>query len=300
MPGLSFGRRLLIALAGYGLIAIFGGIYWELKQHTEHLSTNQLLILSAVGVVPLALALIWEYLKGVKVGKVEIKLSDVSPALDVELADKLAQLAASVTPDLAALITAAVQRRDFRLVEINLRNEDYWWSTRLYLVAALASDYTEIERLVIVRQHAERIFVGTASPAGVRKALAQRFPQLEEFYLGHQVNANSLRQGPVSSVEYIVNNWTMSFGRIQVSAGQPPMTEERFKEFVTVAKLRDWLANALETTREEYRGGRPTRALYARILSCNVPYVPLVQGNRLKIVVNRHELAAKLATAVLS
>jgi hypothetical protein len=106
MPGLSFGRRLLIALAGYGLIAIFGGIYWELKQHTEHLSTNQLLILSAVGVVPLALALIWEYLKGVKVGKVEIKLSDVSPALDVELADKLAQLAASVTPDLAALITA--------------------------------------------------------------------------------------------------------------------------------------------------------------------------------------------------
>jgi hypothetical protein len=37
-------------------------------------------------------------------------------------------------------ITQAIVRPEQELLELNLRGGDYWWSTRLYLVAALADD----------------------------------------------------------------------------------------------------------------------------------------------------------------
>jgi len=47
-------------------------------------------------------------------------------------------------------------------------------------------------------------------------------------------------------------------------------------------------------------GQAPTNSLYGKILSCAHPYIPLLNGVRLEIVVNREELASKLAVSVVS
>lgn len=43
----------------------------------------------AIAVAPLVLALVWEHVKGVKLGKVEITLAEVAPALHVQLASQI-------------------------------------------------------------------------------------------------------------------------------------------------------------------------------------------------------------------
>lgn len=50
----------------------------------------------------------------------------------------------------------------------------YWWSTRLFLLAALADDYSNIKQLVFVENDDERSYVGMATPAAVRKAWGRR------------------------------------------------------------------------------------------------------------------------------
>jgi hypothetical protein len=69
-----------------------------------------------------------------------------------------------------------------KLLEINFGCDDYWWSTRIFLVAALAQDFTSVEAVVFVRSGDDEVFVGIASPRAVRERLAARFPIYEEAY----------------------------------------------------------------------------------------------------------------------
>jgi hypothetical protein len=298
MPRISSRKRALIALAGYCVLGIFGLAYFLLKQNAPTLTTNQHLILSGVAVAPLVLALLWEHLKGVKVGQVEITLNEVSPPMPFDLATQLQELEASVTPALAAAMRAALGDREFKLLAINLRSTPYWWSTRLYLLAALAEEYTHIERFVFVEQDAAQIFVGLAAPAGVRKALARRFPDLERVF-------RLLQQGVVgfpdsaSEVDNIINRWSTE-QQLFASDAQGFVQEKAVRQLTTCAMLLEWLPSALETESRQWSGAKPSSSLYAMILSCTQPYVPLLNGQRLERVVNRGELAAKLADSVVS
>ena len=175
MPPVPIRKRVAIALVGYGVLAVFGLAYLLLKRSAATLTTTQQLILSGVAVAPLVLALLWEHLKGVKVGQVEITWNEVTPPLEFELSSQIQDLEASVTPALSAAIRAAVGNSQLKLLAINLRSTPYWWSTRLYLLAALAEEYTYIERLVVVEQDAARVFVGMAAPVGVRKGQCCKF-----------------------------------------------------------------------------------------------------------------------------
>jgi hypothetical protein len=264
---------------------------------------TQHLILSGVAVAPLMLALLWEHLKGVKVGQVEITLNEVTPTLHFELASQIQNLEASVTPALGAAMRAAVGRSEFKLVEINLRSTPYWWSTRVYLLAALAEEYTNIERLVFVEQDAARVFVGIAAPAAVRKAFARTFPDLQRVFRSIQQNVldNFKPTDLVTEVEAIINQWsTQPLFTPIVQGVATPVLEKDVKQLTTPANLRHWLSNALETESRQWSGRPPTHGLYGKVLSCSIPYVPLLNGQRLETVVNRGELAEKLAASVVS
>jgi hypothetical protein len=56
-----------------------------------------------------------------------------------------------------------------------------WWNTRLHLVAALASDFTDIRQFVIL--DAGGRFLTMSAPGEIRRALAKAFPKLEIAYL---------------------------------------------------------------------------------------------------------------------
>jgi hypothetical protein len=192
-----------------------------------------------------------------------------------------------------------VGNRQLKLLAINLGSTPYWWSIRLYLLAALAEEYTYIERLVVVEQDGARVFVGMAAPAGARKALARKFPDLEKVFC--QIKQSGFNwPDSASQAETIINRWSNEplFASPQGTAGLVP--EKVVRQLTTSTDLRGWLLNALETESREWSGEKPSSSLYAKILSCTAPYVPLLNGQRLEKVVNRWELAAKLAESIVS
>jgi len=131
----------------------------------------------------------------------------VEPILHVELASEIQNLEGSATQPLLEAMSAALRKKDFRLVLVNLRSGPYWWSTRLYLLAALAEEYTNIERLVFVEQDAARLFVGIAPPAAVRKALAKKFPDLERVFRAVQQSVLGYPNA-AAKVGGIINEWS--------------------------------------------------------------------------------------------
>jgi hypothetical protein len=301
MPRISALQRGLIALAGYGVLAIFASIYGVLRRESSTLTTTQALVISGVAVAPLVLALLWEHLKGVKVGQVEITLTEVSPKLHVELATQIQALEASVTVVLTNAMAAAIGNKEFRLVEINLRTTPYWWSTRLYLLAALAQEYTNIERLVFVELDAARVFVGIAAPAAARRALAKMFPDYETVFREIRQSVIAARWPDlVSEMQAVVNQWSTSFVFTAPAGGAAKVSEKDVRQLTASPQLLEWFGGALETESRQWSGKLPTNSLYGKILSCANPYVPLLNGVRLEMVVNRAELASKLAASVVS
>jgi hypothetical protein len=293
-------RRGLIALAGYGVLAIFAAVYVVLRRESSALNTTQALVVSGLAVAPLVLALLWEHLKSVKVGQLEITLTEVSPTLHFELASQIQALEASVPLALRNAMAVAIGNKGFELLEINLRTAPYWWSTRLYILAALAEEYTNIERLVFVEQDAARAFVGIAAPADARRALAKRFPDYEVVYREIQRSAIAMRwPDRVSEMEYIISQWTGSVMFASPVGDATRVSEKDARQLTASPQLLEWLGGALETESRQWSGKLPNNALYGKILSCANPYVPLLNGMRLEVVVNRAELASKLAVSVV-
>jgi hypothetical protein len=289
VPTLS--KRFAIGLRGYAAVAVFALTLLTLHGVVPSLSDTERLILAALLAVPLALALFWEHLKGFKLGELEIALVEVSAPIDTKLAAAVQGLKGSETYALVQMIAAAMERRDLRLVESDLRDTPYWWSTRLFLLAALAEEYTDIERFVFVENGAARTYIGMTGPHTLRRVLGARFPEYEQTFNGIHASAAGGAAPCRAQVENIGFQWPGSF---------PPNGEASAKLFVTAALLREWLGDALETERREWDGSPATSALYARILSCKSDHVPLLQGARLEIVVRASDLARRIARSALS
>jgi len=64
----------------------------------------------------LLFALLWEHLKGFKVGEIEITLNEVTSPVNFELASNFQELEGSATPTLVKAISGAISRKDLKLV----------------------------------------------------------------------------------------------------------------------------------------------------------------------------------------
>jgi hypothetical protein len=130
--------------------------------------------------------------------------------------------------------------------------------------------------------------------------MAQSIPELERVYRTIKAQPNVIASPDhMYEITNIIHAWTGPQPQFQRTAPAGIVSEEQFKELVDSAKLRGWLGNGLETQTRDYKGERPTRALYSKILGCPLDYVPLVHGRQLETVVNRGELAAKVALSAM-
>jgi len=300
MQHLSVGQRFRIALAGYGVSLTFGLALFTFRRLVPGLSHADQLLLATAVALPLVLALLWERLNRVKLGEVEITLAEVTPRIDFDLASAIQDLQGSATPKLVQLIKTAIQNNDLELVEVNLQSAPYWWSTRLYLLAALAEEYTGIERLVFVWEGAARLYVGMASPRAVREALASRVPACEIVFRRIHAEVCQGTRDHITQVENIGYQWV---GQLFEVTGPEPLRslpEGEFRELVSASNLLEWLEGSLETESREWDGSLPSETLYGRILSCQGSFVPLVHFGRLETVVNRHSLSHKIALSLLA
>jgi hypothetical protein len=304
MPVLSIRERIPIVLLGYLVVLIFAAVFvglgflpaGTLGPNAEALSTTERLILGAVVVAPLVVGLLWDRLENIKFGGLEIALTELTMAIDVQLAAAIQDMNSSATPELVRAVSTAIAKTDLKLVEVNLRAHPYWWSTRLFLLAALADEYTSIERLVIVSHDADRKFVGLASPASLRVALGSRFSELETVFgeILNQVRRPSV--DPISQVEQFGYQWPAhSFG-----SAVNFLEESAFRILVSHEQLTTWLGTDLEIYARPWRRTALSKRSYARILNSHQPYVPLLNGSSLMSIVDRHELAERIAASVVS
>lgn len=185
----------------------------------------------------------------------------------------------------------AIVEPGVELLEIDLRDGVYWWSTRLYLLAAPAQELSDVRAFVFVRGE-DRQFVGMAPPALVRCALATQTPELEGTYL------DSVRHAPLldpTSVSSIVYAWT---GRL---FGPSQMPEGDFASRVSPTTLRAALGGIRRPLNDdsiEWPGYAAPHIVRALVRDFGGEYVALLRQGSLDRVVNRLTLAAEIAARV--
>jgi hypothetical protein len=280
----------------------------------------------AVGVMaaaPVVVALLGERIVGVKAFGLEVSLlkeatipiagDNTRVAADLSQAVMQRDLAADVsTSDVLTSSGVGAESgglpEQFRLLmeagsellQLNLRNDKYWWPTRIFLVAALAQDYTQVQALVFVRGDAPD-FVGIGSPDAVRTGFASKFASQELEAAYSKARAEAMAEtsdlghfGPsesaVGEVTGILKRWQGALREL----GQP---DETFNQTVSSSDLRKWLRGNLDT--RSVRDGPLTDELLYKVISHDGRYVALTDYWRLEKVVDRDQLALGVAVDVL-
>jgi len=254
-----------VALAGYGVVAVFGLAY---------------LVVSL------------PRLAGFKAFGLEFSLTQVTVQLDTRLAVAITTPdLGSANPELVAQVTALLDPR-IELVEVDLRDGSYWWSTRLFLLAALAQDMSDVRAFVFLSGGADRRFLGVAAPAIVRRALATQTPELEQIY--HEVAGAAPVDDARMRVEQVVFMWTgRSFGPNHVLA------EGDFASRISPEKLNSALhavGRSLDTASIEWSGYTEDRIVRGLIHDFTGDYVALLRVGSLDRIVKRRALIEDAAT----
>lgn len=281
---------LQVALVGYGLLGVFGVTAWVVAAVWSDLSATGVVAVAGVMVAPAVVGLLWPRLTGFKAFGVEVSLAGVTVGVETSLAAAItAPDLGSAAPHLVAQMRTLL-RPEVELVEIDLRDGAYWWSTRLYLLAALAHDLSEIRAFVFVAGGIERTFLGVAPPAHVRRALAIETPELERTYLevAQQAEVDDLGQ----RVEQIVYSWA---GR---SFGADNVPEEEFADRVSPNSLHAVLAatgRRLTADSVEWPGYSSPHLVRALVRDFDSEYVALVRRGGLDRIVNLRALSTRLA-----
>lgn len=286
-------RRVKIAGAGYLVVLVFAAGAGLARLAGSDL--NRALIIGALVAAPLVVSLLGDRITGVKAFSFEISLSDVAVPVEHVEGDftgaimAVAEMGGSAAPDLHESIQSANEGR-WKLLRVNLRNDDYWWSTRLFLVAALAMDYADIDALVFVRSREERIFVGIAAPSSVRTRLAAEFPDYEIAYrkIRSEVVSGATPDRVREVNEILGWRWT--------TALQP--SESDVKQIVTTDDLKRWLTRD-DLDDESLPYGPLNPLLRFRIATRPRRYSALTDGSRLVAIIDRDELALRSAVADL-
>jgi hypothetical protein len=281
-------RSFLVACAaGYAVVGLFAATFALVDAGWESLTTGTKATIAALVAAPLALAMLWPRLSGFKAFGFEVSLAQASA--------KEAQVPAAITEQqylsgerkIKELVERLVQRPDIRALEINLRDGDYWWPSRLYLVAALSVDFSHVQAIAFVEGEKERIFAGIATPAAVRSALATAFPSFERKYA--EKRAGAARDSAASIPEI--------FATGPLALEDKPTEEKDFPR-VSPRRLQDWLRAVgaeLDTRSIQWRGISEPELVRAIVTEFDGPVVPLVRnGVRLDFLVDRLELARRL------
>jgi hypothetical protein len=286
------------------VLGVFALALWLARRAGDR-SWGAALAIAGVVAAPLGLALVYERLSALKTPWFEIALTTATVEEGAGLARALEeqQLFASGSPALTEAISAVLSPGAPTVLRVNLRTGSYWWSTRMFLLAALADDFTRVERFAFVEGGALRRYVGLAEPRAVRAALAARFPDYDRVYASQR--ALAVGQAPQFAVQMIVGGWQGALAEQvplpagSAAAGDPAAHEETLKAFVTAAELNDWLSGILDTDRIVWDGWSQDPRLRATILGHDTDFVALVQDGRLDRVVSRDALALAVARSAL-
>lgn len=294
-------QGVLVALAGYTVVGFFAAAYGLVALLWPSLSTAGTVTIATLVAGPLALALLWPHLTGLKAFGIEVTLARFEVGVSGELvAGITTNKLGSEAPEIVEQVTGAIVRPKDELIEINLKDGNYWWSTRLYLLSALLSDYSKVDHFAVVDRDAERRFLGFVAVASVRQALTTRRPLMETIYRRLQANVSEDRSATASErVKNLVYQWTSA----NFSTDTTTHTSETdFRQLVSVDLLYEWLTTVGRSLDRDAVGwsGETTPSLVRSIvLEYDSKCVALLRDQSLDRVVNRYDLAKRVAARQL-
>jgi hypothetical protein len=287
-----------ILLACYAVIVVFGATYGIVRLVTGGTSPTTAIAWGICVAAPLLVAFIWDRLGGFKAFGVELTLTQALVRVDSTLGTALSaseEQYFSGNEGILRLVDRVIANPGIELLEINLRTTRYWWSTRIYLQAALAEDYTKVQRLVFVDGDAERRYVGMAAPGEVRRALAQQSgADLESAYQDiRKTISQGFRPPNQSEAQLIASQWAV---HVFSKDGQA-LGEEQVKALMPAAVL----ARSVELETHSVERSRPldSPALQALVLEGGFRFVPLTRNGQLDRVVNADAFARSMAAEAL-
>jgi len=196
---------------------------------------------------------------------------------------------------LETLVNGVLKAKSVRFVEVNLGNGRNWWSTRLHLMAALATDYTDIEYLVFLLD--ERTFLGFASARDTYMAFASRYPEVESAYRSSRVEPGGSLPDRRKALETTLNEFSMAVGMLAPEGCE--RREEFVKDWVTEEIICDCLGTSLQTDSVELRGRAVTLLQIYEILGFKSTMVALLENGELVKVLDRGLLATRIARSIL-
>jgi hypothetical protein len=201
LSALARNRRVRITTAGYLTVAVFG-VVAIVARWGFGVSGSGALVAGAIAAAPILIAFAGDRITGIKAFSVEISLAQITVRDQVDLTQAvmaIAEMGPSGSPELLTTLRNAIRARA-RLLRLNLHNDDYWWSTRVYLVAALAMDYTKVEQLLFVRGQEERVWIGMIDPPAARVTCWRKSSQNTSGTIG---TFETWRQQPQTSAHHL-------------------------------------------------------------------------------------------------
>jgi hypothetical protein len=310
-------KRKQVAMAAYSVVVVFFIAYIVITLIQRFFSLSWLsptlaLVFATLVAIPLALTFIWERLTSVKFTNIlEINLTEITAQPDTKLSvelegtDPVRLTVSGIATILENIKSAISEGMTKELIGVNLGMGKSWWTTRLYLLAALAENYTET-RFIVFNEDDEH-FMGMASPTNIRVALGTRFPTLANTY--RQAYSETLSCDPLKgSVDPLIpseeatkvsQNYAnqMDQGGGEVSKSKPvtkQLLQECLKESLIVP--------IVKYQKEEYEANPPPPMLLYDIISNPAPFVALVDNLKPNLVtklVNRQKLANQVGHAFL-
>jgi hypothetical protein len=187
-------------------------------------------------------------------------------------------------------ITDLIQSIDLEnYMIVNLGAGQSWWSTRLYFLASLLVDLTDVRLMVFVDQ-AGQLF-GTASAVAVRSILSQRSAPIRQY-------EDQLAAGvPHIDLEMELSRRGTAWEAQMTAAGG----EHQAKTWVRKQELRRYLGDALlrravEWPGEDRASSNQIVSIIDQIIRWPQDLVPLVRDDQLIMVVERDALNAEVAS----
>jgi hypothetical protein len=137
-----------------------------------------------------------------------------------------------------------------RVLKIDLG--DTWWSTRLYLIAALAERLTQVRRILVIRRIAAFPhsasglppveFVGQVSTTAVLSTIGAMTPALASFQDWVRQQPDFLHEDVVeTSRRYLTYGWAPAFN----TQPDPHEAERNVKVDVSTDRLRRWFGDSM-------------------------------------------------------
>ncbi|RNJ42391.1 hypothetical protein B5V01_08165 [Mesorhizobium erdmanii] len=169
------------------------------------------------------------------------------------------------------------------VLRIDLRDEPYWWSTRLFFLACVVDEVAATDLLIFL-QSGDR-FVGAATPATVLDRLARSSPLLHEF-------DQNCRKSPVDksniddALDQRAAEWNTLFSA---------QSEEQVRILASPREVRRWFATDLLRRGVEQDPASPASPFLKGVPDWPHSCVPITSNGKLVRVVSRVALMEQLA-----